>query len=90
MLVKFFATFRDVTDCKSTEISAPEDVLALLYLLSERWPGLRGKLLTADGNLLSPEAIVMVNGRHILHLQGVQTPLCETDTVAVLPVMAGG
>lgn len=90
MLVKFFATFRPITGCNSMQMEAPENVLELLHKLSERWPKLRDEILTPDGSDLGKNAICMVNGRHIVHLQGVMTPLAEDDTVAVLPLVAGG
>ena len=34
--------------------------------------------------------IILVNGRNILHLNGVQTPLNPDDVVAVFPMVAGG
>lgn len=90
MLVKFFATYRELTNCKSVELTAPDNVLALLAALSDRYPALGPRLLSADGRRLGDDAIVMVNGRHIAHLQGVETPLAQTDTVAVFPLVAGG
>lgn len=90
MLVKFFATYRAITKCETMNMEAPADILALLEELSDRWPDFRDKLLSSDGTELGPDAIVMVNGRHIVHLEGVRTPLADDDTVAVLPLVAGG
>lgn len=90
MRVKFFATYRGITGVSSLELPAPADVLALLEELSARYPSLRDKVLTPDGGNLGPDAIVMVNGRHIVHLKGVATPLTEGDTAAVFPLVAGG
>lgn len=90
MIVKFFATYRQVTGCNQTEIEAPANVLALLGELSARWPAFRPFLLDASGKGLGPDAIVMVNGRHIEHLDGVATPLTNDDRVAVTPLVAGG
>ena len=90
MEVKFFAAYRDVTGSRSETLPAQTDVLALLRLVAERWPDLSAQLLTPDGGDLGKDAIVMVNGRHITHLQGVTTPLTEQDVVALFPVVAGG
>lgn len=90
MRVKFFATYRELTNCKSVELTAPDNVLALLAALAARYPPLGPRLLSPDGSGLSDDAIVMVNGRHIAHLRGVDTPLTEGDTVAVFPLVAGG
>ena len=49
MLVKFFATYRQIAGCKSCDVKAPQDVLALMGVLSERWPEFRSLILNGDG-----------------------------------------
>ena len=41
MRVKFVATYRQITGCKSCEMPAPDDVLSLLKALKDRWPEFR-------------------------------------------------
>ena len=36
------------------------------------------------------DVIILVNGRHIEHLDGVATKLTEDDYVAITPLVAGG
>lgn len=90
MLVKFFATYRQIAGCRQTEVPAPRSVLDLLSLLSERWPAFRPLLLDETGTQVGVDAIVLVNGRHIEHLNGADTRLCESDHVAITPLVAGG
>ena len=90
MLVKFFATYRQITGCKSCDIPAPDDVLGLMHALSDRWPAFRELVLDETGTQKGDDVIVMVNGRHIEHLDGMQTKLTEDDYVAVTPLVAGG
>lgn len=90
MLVKFFATYRQITGCRTCEIPAPDDVLGLLDELSKRWPAFRELVLNEAGDGKGDDVIVMVNGRHIEHLDGVATKLGEQDYVAVTPLVAGG
>jgi molybdopterin synthase sulfur carrier subunit len=90
MLVKFFATYRQIAGCKSCDVPAPQDVLALMEELSRRWPEFRNLILNEDGTDKGDDVIIMVNGRHIEHLEGVATPLTEQDYVAVTPLVAGG
>ena len=90
MKIKFFATYRAATGCRETTAPAPATVLALLQELSRRYPALREKILNSDGTGLGQDAIVLINGRNIVHLDGVATPLGETDTVALFPLVAGG
>ena len=91
MRLKFFATYRDITKCKETNIPASPDVWALLNVLGDRYGApIRQKLFTPDGSEIGEEAIVLVNGRNIHHLDGKNTPLAETDTVCIFPMVAGG
>jgi len=90
MKLKFFATYRQITGCKEIDIAAPPDVRALLDVLVSRYGApIRKKLFTESGEL-SHDAILLVNGRHITHLSGVNTPLSEEDTVSLFPMVAGG
>ena len=90
MLVKFFATYRYITGCRSCDIPAPRDVLGLMHELASRWPEFRPLVLNEDGTDKGDDVIVLVNGRHIEHLDGVKTTLSEDDYVAVTPLVAGG
>ena len=90
MLVKFFATYRQITGCKTCDVPAPRNVLALMEDLSKRWPAFRNLILNGDGTDKGDDVIIMVNGRHIEHLEGVATKLTEDDYVAITPLVAGG
>jgi molybdopterin synthase sulfur carrier subunit len=46
-------------------------------------------MLTENGEL-GPEIIIMINGRHIAHLGGLDAPLKSDDTVQIFPMVAGG
>ena len=83
MRVKFFAYLRDYTDCLETEVPAPATVGDLARFLSERYGSkLREKLLAPNGDL-GAEIIVMINGRHVVHLGGADAPLTEEDVVQI-------
>ena len=90
MLVKFFATYRQITGCKSCDVKAPQNILALMEELSERWPEFRSLILNENGTDKGDDVIIMVNGRHIEHLDGMATKLTEEDHVAITPLVAGG
>jgi molybdopterin synthase sulfur carrier subunit len=90
MRVKFFATYRELTGCKETNLVAPTDVLALLDELALRYgTAMRKKLFTESGEI-SYDAILLVNGRNISHLSGAETPLSDKDEVSLFPMVAGG
>ena len=91
MIVKYFATYRDITRCKEEDVPAADDVRALMAYLGGRYgPVMMKKLFSSDGADIGEETIILVNGRNIFHLDGIRTALAATDTVSVFPVVAGG
>jgi molybdopterin synthase sulfur carrier subunit len=91
MKLKFFATYREITRCKELDVPAPKDVWALMAYLTERYGApMRKMLYTPDGGEIGQDAIILVNGQNVAHLQGKLTPLNENDAVAIFPMVAGG
>lgn len=90
MNVKFFATYRMIVRQGCINLPALRDVLELLEILEQRYPDFQGLLLNDDHIDKGRDAIVLVCGRHIGHLDGVRTPLSEQVYVAVTPLVAGG
>ena len=90
MIVKFFSTYRQIAGCKSCEMPASDDVLALMKALEERWPEFRNILLNADGTDKSEYVAIMVSGQYIEHVNGMATKLTDADEVDVMPIVAGG
>jgi len=60
-----------------------------LEALIAQFPSLRDQLLTPDG-VLNRFVNVYVNGRDVRYEQELATPVSATDTVVLLPAMAGG
>ena len=91
MTVKFFATYRQITKCKETEVPLQPDVWALLNYLGARYgDGIKKKLFAEDGKDIGNDVIVLVNGRNIRYLELKDTRLCESDVVSLFPLVAGG
>ena len=95
MRVRFFAYIRNFTGCAETDIPVQETAGALARLLCERYGDkLRQKIYPNgcdEGNEeFGPEIIILINGRHVCHLQGQATLLNEDDRVDIFPVVAGG
>ena len=61
----------------------------LVTALVERFPALRGQLLTDDGDL-NRFVNVYVNGQDVRYLDGLGTKVEPRDEVRLLPAMAGG
>jgi molybdopterin converting factor small subunit len=53
------------------------------------YPGLASQLLASDGDL-NRFVNVFLNDTDVRHLQSLDTPVEERDTVLLLPAMAGG
>lgn len=85
--LRFFANFREAVGQKTVEREYPDgttvgDVLA--DLTDEH-----GLDLFEDGDLRS-QLSIMKNGKDVVHLDGVDTPLSDGDTLSVFPPVAGG
>ena len=89
MKVKYFAYLRDYTGSKEIEAEYCESLKELLVMLCDRHgPKFESKVFKNDG--LSDEIIIMVNGRNIVHLHGLDTSLSPEDEISIFPVVAGG
>lgn len=90
--VKLHSLLRLKFDTGELEVILPPEeatVMGLIEKLSEQiGPGLKEELL--NGGEIGPGTIVLVNGRNILHLEGLETPLGEGDLVVFFPPGAGG
>lgn len=91
MQILYFAGIRELTKEKERQCPVPvATVHELLLTLSARYgTAFRQKVFNGDGQL-SDVVIVLVNGRDIRHLNGLETPLATADTVCIFPVVAGG
>ena len=90
MRVKFFAYLRDYTGCPEVDLPTPATIGELARVLSEKYgPKIRDKMLGPEGEL-GAEIIIMINGRHVIHLGGIDAPLKDDDTVQIFPMVAGG
>jgi molybdopterin synthase sulfur carrier subunit len=72
------------------ELDVPGSTIGeVLDGLISAYPGLRGQLLTEDGEL-NRFVNVYLNGQDVRYLSGKATPVEPRDEVRLLPAMAGG
>ncbi len=92
MEIKYFAYIRDYTGEKRTSWNESVDDLAdLLRQLSKKYGNkFRDAVFDEEQTDLNSEIIILVNGRHVQHLNGIHTKLAANDLVAIFPVVAGG
>ena len=90
MEVRFYATLRPIVGGRSVALPAQCATIgdALAQLVHD-FPALEPKLLEDDG-AVRPHVVVMVAGRDIRHLDGLQTSLIGADGVDIFPPIAGG
>ena len=81
--------FRRHTNGSRTVPAAGRTLREVLAALDRDYPGLRGQLLTPEGNL-HRFINVYVNQEDIRFLQEMETPVADGDLVTILPAVAGG
>jgi sulfur-carrier protein len=86
-------TLKKIIGAWQLDVELPDDasVNDLLLLMKKMWGEvLSSHLFDPETGALIPHVRVMVNGRQIEFLMGVDTPLNEGDEVLLLPLVAGG
>jgi molybdopterin synthase sulfur carrier subunit len=89
--VKLFGSLRSVIDGQTgrNAVEATGDTVGeVLQELCTRYPGLRDAIF--HGHDLGPHIRVMINGRDIALLSGLETAVGENDQIAIFPPIAGG
>lgn len=92
MIIKYFAYIRDFTREKGTTWDeSADDLQELLQQLSHHYgKKFREAVFNETEDDLNDLIIILVNGRHVAHLDGIHTKLKSDDQVSIFPVVAGG
>jgi len=89
MVVEFLSALQRAAGEARVELTAAT-VGELLTVLTARYgEPFRRELMTPEGNVKAGIAI-LVNGRNIIFLQGMATPLNDWDKVTIIPPAGGG
>ena len=90
MIIRFYATLRPLVGGRSVDLSdPPETIGGLLARLADDYDGLRNQLFDEDGAVRRFVAI-MVDGRDIRHLDGLQSRIRPDSELDIFPPVAGG
>ena len=87
--VKIPPVLRPKTDGEAEVAAAGSTVGEVLAGLAEAHPETRGQLFAADGEL-NRYVNVYLNDEDVRVLDGLETAVSGSDTVVILPAMAGG
>jgi molybdopterin synthase sulfur carrier subunit len=91
MIVKYFATVLSYTGETERRVDdpPPATIGPLLETLAARY-GTSFRRAVFAGDELSPQIIILVNGRNVVHAGGLAAPLATGDEVSIFPMVAGG
>ena len=87
--VKIPPVLRSQTGGEAEVASQGSTVGDVLRALAADHPGTRAQLFS-DGGDLNRYVNVYLNDEDVRVLEGLETPVSDTDTVVILPAMAGG
>lgn len=92
LLIKLFASFRQpgLPDRLAVSIPPGATVMEALERLFAERPALRAAVMASSRREVQPHVNLMLKGRLIRDLQGLDTPVTDGDTLALFPPVAGG
>lgn len=91
MEIKVYATLRDVIGSPSVHLDNISGLTVgqLLQTLCARYPALLTKILINNQDL-HPALHILINGRDMRYLNGLETVLAPTDSIRIFPPVGGG
>lgn len=80
---------RRLTGGNAKVTAAGDNIGVVIHTIDQQYPGVAGKVLDDDGNV-KRFINIFVNDDEIRTLQGLATPVKESDRISIVPAMAGG
>lgn len=90
VVVKLFAGVKTVFGRPAIDVTCPRSGDLRAVLLQACDTPARRRALFLDSGQLRPELQVLVNGRNVVFLDGLQTAVASGDVISVFPPMYGG
>jgi MoaD family protein len=89
--IKLFAGLRTAAGAKSVKITGPDRLFVgdMLKILTENHPNLKALVWSEDGKF-SGSVLVLINGKDIRHLSGLDTQVSPGDKIDIFPPVSGG
>ena len=90
--VKFVGALRHVSGAGELTLDCKGDISirALMNEITKEMPALRRSLIDQQLEDSRPNALILVNGREISVLNGLETKLKDGDEIVLVPVVHGG
>ena len=90
MQIRFYATLRPLVGGRGVDLSDPPDTIkGILERLASEYVGLHDQLFDEDGTVRRFVAI-MVDGRDIRHIDGLDSRVNPESELDIFPPVAGG
>ena len=91
MEIRLYATLRDLIGTRQVDVQTDgvDTVKEVLLHLVQQFPQLHEAIWRPDGSLAGHVAVIL-NGRDIRHLEGIETPVSDEDTLGIFPPVGGG
>jgi len=92
VIVRFFGVFRNITGKNRLALKFKDKVLLreVIKEIVEERPRLQRTLIDPDLEDPRPNTLIMVNGKEISILNGLETMLKDGDEVVFIPVLHAG
>jgi MoaD family protein len=91
--VRFFGTFQRLSGkkCFQMKLEEPATVRKVIMKLSETFsPEFKRFLLDSELNDPRPNSLILVGGKEVSALQGLETTVKDSEEVVLVPVAHGG
>jgi molybdopterin synthase sulfur carrier subunit len=90
--VKFIGALRHASNVEKLALTCSEQISVkeMIDEVSKDLPELQRSLLDSQSEEPRPNALILVNGREISALNGLETRLNDGDEVVLVPVVHGG